>query len=247
MLAYICKVCIDTWFEREETCPQYRHAIQVEDIHQASFLVRNLIAALQVKCDYHQDGCTSTYNLNERGNHLVACNRRPTECMDCHEIVPFNAMTEHLQNCSQSQLNILKRAMESQNIEHEAALKDLENGCNDVVSKLESERDEAVSKLKQSRTAEVLSNLMEDNCTLKQQVQLMTGKLEVKEQELKSNQIALETANHDRKNVHMRLATETLFCEHDGRWVPGDPNADGGSFVHIQMLFPAPRWGLNQG
>jgi protein-L-isoaspartate(D-aspartate) O-methyltransferase len=78
-----CRLCIKQWIEREASCPVDRNTVTVSQLGDASRLFRNLHSRLELKCDFHDNGCDAIIRIEDLRNHVMNCGFNPQSVREC--------------------------------------------------------------------------------------------------------------------------------------------------------------------
>ncbi|KAG4067423.1 hypothetical protein HA402_009660 [Bradysia odoriphaga] len=80
---FFCKICVSQWLTQNASCPVDRKPLRILDLKQPSRLLRNLLAKLEIKCEFQEQGCDKVVKLEHLPNHLLTCNYRPNAQIIC--------------------------------------------------------------------------------------------------------------------------------------------------------------------
>ncbi|KAG4072021.1 hypothetical protein HA402_010958 [Bradysia odoriphaga] len=82
---FFCMTCMQSWLAVSETCPIDRQPIRTADLKQPSRLLRNLLAQLDIKCDFVDNGCSDTVKLENLASHRTTCTNNPDAVIQCDQ------------------------------------------------------------------------------------------------------------------------------------------------------------------
>ena len=71
-----CRQCIDKWVRDENTCPNDRREITLDDLVNGSSFVKIRINGLRIKCELHKKGCDIIVNIEKYKEHWENCKYR---------------------------------------------------------------------------------------------------------------------------------------------------------------------------
>ncbi|CAI2373519.1 unnamed protein product [Moneuplotes crassus] len=97
-----CQECIDKWrFANSNRCPhKCEGKLKLEKVHK---IVKNMLDDLQIRCQYHNDGCESilTGDPVVRNKHYLECEFAKIQCKNsqCEVITTRGKMAEHSLVC----------------------------------------------------------------------------------------------------------------------------------------------------
>ena len=77
-----CTVCIHQWLEDNNTCPNDRKSLTVDQLSPAPRFMTNLLNKLNIKCVNYGNGCQSIVRFEEMANHMKTCNT----CDSCNSL-----------------------------------------------------------------------------------------------------------------------------------------------------------------
>ena len=98
-----CHKDISQWLVAHNTCPNCRKRLSVSGLIDPPKALKNLWSKLKMRCDYSEQGCNESINLEDVAVHLSQCDYRPNaECKTCG--IVRASVKDH--NCIES----LKRA-----------------------------------------------------------------------------------------------------------------------------------------
>ena len=75
-----CRACITRHLMNSQTCPTCMEPLTVETIRQAPRGVRNMIAELQIRCEFFDRGCREFVQLGDLERHVADCGFAPAVC-----------------------------------------------------------------------------------------------------------------------------------------------------------------------
>lgn len=78
-----CEECIRQAAHTIRACPMDRTRLRVCNLVPASRTIKNMINALRVRCQFHEQGCTKTSTLENLGRHVAACEYNPKQLFPC--------------------------------------------------------------------------------------------------------------------------------------------------------------------
>ncbi|GBM70187.1 E3 ubiquitin-protein ligase NRDP1 [Araneus ventricosus] len=104
-----CKVCLNEWLSRKNSCPVDREVIAPNELKPPPRILRNLLSRLLIMCDNASLGCTAVVKLEQLGIHQQGCEWNPNISVPCEQacglMVPKNKLKEH--NCLASELSLM--------------------------------------------------------------------------------------------------------------------------------------------
>ncbi|XP_054155003.1 uncharacterized protein LOC128953540 [Oppia nitens] len=81
-----CGQCLDDWLrEGKQTCPLDREFIARENGMKSPRIVTNLLAKLNIKCDFESYGCRVVVKLESLGKHSGQCPYNPEKPLRCEK------------------------------------------------------------------------------------------------------------------------------------------------------------------
>lgn len=75
-----CKLCIETWLKRQDTCPTCRDTTLDFDLRPVIPMVQNVLNRLNMICDYRINGCDKKVMLEHYLNHIENCDYQMLKC-----------------------------------------------------------------------------------------------------------------------------------------------------------------------
>ena len=75
-----CRACITRHLMYSHTCPTCMQPLTVETLRQAPRGVRNMLAELQIRCQFFDRGCGKFVQLGDLERHVADCGFAPTVC-----------------------------------------------------------------------------------------------------------------------------------------------------------------------
>ena len=75
-----CSECISTWLNTRASCPTCRKKMVASELKPALPLVKNIIAKLQIRCDFVELGCKEIVDLELFKTHCNSCQFAPVFC-----------------------------------------------------------------------------------------------------------------------------------------------------------------------
>src|SRR5437870_1594728 len=78
-----CRECIESWLEKQNTCPQCRKPLNKDDLKDAPLLVRTLLGDLELCCDFESHGCEEIVKLDHLKDHVKGCPFNPDGSVVC--------------------------------------------------------------------------------------------------------------------------------------------------------------------
>lgn len=118
-----CKICINRWLEHQVTCPIDRTYINRYRLKQSSRLLKNLLAELELTCNFKENGCTKIIKLEQLESHLNECLYQPNKIIQCpngcEKIIERNEIKTH--NCIRElkhENNELKKSVHELNLKY---------------------------------------------------------------------------------------------------------------------------------
>lgn len=75
-----CKLCIETWLKRQDTCPTCRDMTLESDLRPVIPMVQNVLNRLNMICDYRSNGCDKKVMLEYYLNHIENCDYQMLKC-----------------------------------------------------------------------------------------------------------------------------------------------------------------------
>ena len=75
-----CRACINTHLMYSHTCPTCMQPLTVETLRQATRGVRNMLAELQIRCEFFDRGCGKFVQLGDLERHVADCGFAPAVC-----------------------------------------------------------------------------------------------------------------------------------------------------------------------
>ena len=69
-----CTLCINQWLADNNTCPNDRKDLSLDQLIPAPRIVTNLLKKLNIKCENYGNGCESVFTIEEMANHMKTCN-----------------------------------------------------------------------------------------------------------------------------------------------------------------------------
>lgn len=98
-----CKDCIESWKKTNNICPMRCQPMELIPIEK-TILVQQL-DRIQIKCKYHNFGCTTKVGVKDPKVHENDCYYKQMECSKCKESVNDGFFLDHLiSKCSKSRL-----------------------------------------------------------------------------------------------------------------------------------------------
>ena len=106
-----CSKCIHNWISiGNETCPLDREPIK-KDQMKTPRIVTNLLAKLNIKCDFASKGCPSMIKLESLAQHCIQCEFNPDKRIRCEKgcglTLLRNELTSH--NCMEELHNFVRQ------------------------------------------------------------------------------------------------------------------------------------------
>jgi len=79
-----CYHCIIEWLNNNTSCPNDRTRLIRSELYHPQRLVLNLLAKLQIHCDFHSKGCDTVIDLEFLSSHVLNCKFNPErKCIEC--------------------------------------------------------------------------------------------------------------------------------------------------------------------
>ena len=75
-----CKACITRHLENSQTCPTCIEPLTVDTLKEAPRSVRNLLAELNIRCEFFDRGCGKFILLGDLESHISDCGFAPAVC-----------------------------------------------------------------------------------------------------------------------------------------------------------------------
>ena len=75
-----CRACITRHLVNSHTCPTCMQALTVKRLKQAPRGVRNMLAELQIRCEFFDRGCGKFVQLGDLETHVAECGFAPAVC-----------------------------------------------------------------------------------------------------------------------------------------------------------------------
>ena len=75
-----CRACITRHLMNSYTCPTCMQPLTVETLRQATRGVRNMLAELQIRCEFFDRGCGKFVQLGDLERHVANCGFAPAVC-----------------------------------------------------------------------------------------------------------------------------------------------------------------------
>ena len=98
-----CKSCIEKWAERRKKCPICNADLGPNDTQPAPPVYREMLSSLRVRCNNHQDGCSTTFPGNNwkeaLTEHLTVCQYATELCVCGQRIVSVQKNTHVETEC----------------------------------------------------------------------------------------------------------------------------------------------------
>ncbi|XP_054163770.1 E3 ubiquitin-protein ligase NRDP1-like [Oppia nitens] len=82
-----CEECINRWLESNNTCPYDRKPLTINGLSLPMIAISNILAKLQITCEYKDNGCDQVIALDQLDKHVVDCKFSPKKCDKCQCIV----------------------------------------------------------------------------------------------------------------------------------------------------------------
>jgi len=117
-----CDGCITEWLTRQSNCPVDRSPLTKQVLKPAPRVLRNLLAKLDIKCDFASGGCPAIVKLELLQSHMDSCDFNPYKPVICEKGCGFVLLRNQVEghNCL-SDLRELISKQESQIVELKAA------------------------------------------------------------------------------------------------------------------------------
>ncbi|KAI1291120.1 E3 ubiquitin-protein ligase NRDP1 [Halotydeus destructor] len=80
-----CRECVTNWLKVQKTCPIDRSELFVSNIAQAPRVLRAILDTLDVKCQFHQNGCPVVVKYDALAAHQSKCDYNPDIKIDCEK------------------------------------------------------------------------------------------------------------------------------------------------------------------
>jgi E3 ubiquitin-protein ligase NRDP1 len=96
-----CSECINGWLGFSQTCPMDRKKLVSNDLIKPCRQIINILANLDIKCQFFSMGCTVLGKVSNIDNHMAICpynSQLPFKC-DCRLYFAENAITDHQLSC----------------------------------------------------------------------------------------------------------------------------------------------------
>ena len=75
-----CRACITRHLMNSHTCPTCMQPLTVETVRQATRGIRNMLAELQIRCEFFDRGCGKFVQLGDLERHVADCGFAPALC-----------------------------------------------------------------------------------------------------------------------------------------------------------------------
>ena len=96
-----CFTCIGTWLAHENTCPDDRQPLHVNELRPLFRYMQNQLDDLQIRCVNEPDGCPVVHSLGLAEQHEGQCQYAKLQCPNagCTVVLNRQALDEHRQQC----------------------------------------------------------------------------------------------------------------------------------------------------
>lgn len=98
-----CRECISRWLQEWNSCPTCRRPLRAQEMRPPLPLLNNIINKMQIRCNYSEQGCTTTVEYERLGIHVRSCPYGPNgmacENEGCRETFPRNEKERHEAEC----------------------------------------------------------------------------------------------------------------------------------------------------
>jgi len=79
-----CLECINEWLSGNNTCPNDRKLLTVNNLSPPPRVLTNLLNNMRIRCDFHANGCNKDIQLNSLSTHIKNCDFDPKKvCKTC--------------------------------------------------------------------------------------------------------------------------------------------------------------------
>ena len=141
-----CRACITTRLMYSHTCPTCMQPLTVETLRQAPRGVRNMLAELQIRCEFFDRGCGTFVQLGDLESHVADCGFAPAVCSNegCQlEVNKQDLLHHETAVCEQRRVkchscNDIRREMDTMKINLAAMKKTLNKNDKTLDSKVEN-------------------------------------------------------------------------------------------------------------
>ena len=140
-----CRACIIPHLRISQTCPTCKELLTVETLRPASRGIRNLLAELKIRCEFHDRGCGEFIELENLERHVRDCGFAPAVCSNegCrlevnqrdllhHETVACEHRRVQCHSCSD-----IKREIEAMKVSLATMDEKFERNVDELVEKIE--------------------------------------------------------------------------------------------------------------
>ena len=76
-----CRNCIEEWLSDNDTCPNDRQELSVDELIEVPRLVVNVINNMQIRCEMSEKGCSAVISIGQLEQHRNEC--RFSQCHKC--------------------------------------------------------------------------------------------------------------------------------------------------------------------
>ena len=159
-----CRACITRHLMNSQTCPTCMEPLTVETIRQAPRGVRNMIAELQIRCEFFDRGCREFVQLGDLERHVADCGFAPAVCSNagCQLEVNKQDLLHHetavceLRRAKCHSCNDIRREMDTVKVNMAAMNEKLDKNEKDLKRMVENQKTilENVKEVKEDLIAE---------------------------------------------------------------------------------------------
>jgi len=96
-----CAICVTDSLKIKSQCPYCRNPLTNAQLKQPVVVLRNLLSALKLKCEFASNGCIDVFTLGNLKNHEKVCKFYPSKCNleGCEVFLPRGELPQHQENC----------------------------------------------------------------------------------------------------------------------------------------------------
>lgn len=210
-----CRECITQWVVKEASCPVDRNAITASQIGDASRLFRNLHSKLQLKCDFHDNGCDAMVRIEDLRNHVINCGFNPQSAREC--ISKCGAVLTRNQEMNHNCVDYLKAIIDEKD-EKIAYLLSRDEEQESLIRDLQLMLDSQIEELNNLKAKQICGPSVSHSCETDFKIQSMSPQNHERETSDENKKIIAilkenKTISTEIVEKTMLLVDRKLFCD----------------------------------